>query len=120
TRVAWVAAATTHCPCTPNMGSGYAAYATHRFSRGRDACTTMVRGADSLMFLHRIVAFPESRRILRLHLVAQVFLAVEAGVFTMIPVLLRGRFAASEWQTMLATASQAFMAMLAIFWNELY
>jgi MFS family permease len=72
------------------------------------------------MFLHRIVAFPESRRILRLHLAAQLFLAVEAGVFTMIPVLLRKRFGASEWETMLATAAQAFMALLAIFWNDLY
>ncbi len=72
------------------------------------------------MILHRLVAFPESRRILRLHISAQVFLAVQVGMFTMVPVLLRGRFAASEWQTLIATASQAIMSALAIFWNELY
>jgi hypothetical protein len=70
--------------------------------------------------LHRLIAYPESRRILRLHLAAQIFLAVDAGVFAMIPVLLRGRFGATEWQTMLATSSTAFMSLLAVFWNEIY
>lgn len=72
------------------------------------------------MLLNRLIAFPESRRILRMHLLAQIFIAVDAGLFSMVPVLLRGRFGASEWQTLLATSAQSFMSLLAIFWNDLY
>ncbi len=48
------------------------------------------------------------------------FLAVQTGVYMMVPVLLRKQFAATEWQTTLATSAIPIMCMLAIFWNEVY
>lgn len=67
------------------------------------------------------MAFPESRRILALHLFSTPFLAIQAGVFGgMVPVLLRKHFVANEWQTTVASSALAVMAILAVFWNELY
>lgn len=73
------------------------------------------------MLLRRLVAFPESRRILVLHMLAYVCVSVEYGVTgIMVATLLRGGFGASSWQTLMATSSVSIMSLLAIFWNEVY
>ncbi|MBP7935895.1 MAG: MFS transporter [Phycisphaerae bacterium] len=72
------------------------------------------------MILHRLVAFPESRDILRLHLWATPFIALQAAVYQMLPVLLRQHFAADEWQTAISTAAISITLLLSVVWNELY
>jgi len=70
--------------------------------------------------LRLLVAFPESRRILWIHLIASPFLALQWGAMAMVPVLLRGHFGASPWQTTAATAAIPLMFILSIVWGELY
>ncbi len=72
------------------------------------------------MLLHRLVAFPESTRILRRHLIATPFLAIQMASVMMIPVILRRDLGASEWQTVVSTASIPMMHLLSIFWVEIY
>lgn len=73
------------------------------------------------MPLRRLVAFPESRRILTLHLVAIFCLSVEYGVTgIMIATLLYKTLGASKTQVLIATSSVPVMSLLAIFWNEIY
>ncbi len=72
------------------------------------------------MLLRRLIAFPESRRILRMYLWSTPFLAVQTGVFVMVPVLLRKHFEANVWQIAAATSAGPVMSLLAIFWNEVY
>lgn len=72
------------------------------------------------MVLDRVVAFPESRRILRLQLLATPFIALQAAITAMIPVLLRDHFGASKWQTVYSTTCMPIMLLLSILWNELY
>jgi MFS family permease len=70
--------------------------------------------------LHRIIAFPESRRVFKRHLLATPFLAVHGGVIGILPVLLRKDFDASKTETAIATAAIPVMAGLSIFWREVY
>jgi hypothetical protein len=72
------------------------------------------------LILHRLVAFPESRSILRLHLWATPFIALQAAVFQMLPVLLRSHFKANEWQTVISTSAISITLVLSVVWNELY
>jgi hypothetical protein len=73
------------------------------------------------VFLRRLVAFPESQRILVIHMLAYLCVAVEYGVTgIMVATLLRDRFGASTWQTLMATSSVPIMSLMAIFWNEVY
>jgi MFS family permease len=67
-----------------------------------------------------IVHFPESKRILAMHLLAVPFLSFIYGVNVMVPVLLRKTLNAGEWQTFLATTAVPVMSVLAILWNEVY
>jgi len=75
---------------------------------------------DRLVILKRLIAFPESRRILAIHLLASPFLALQWAALAMVPVLLRGHFHAGEWQTAMCTAAIPVMFMLSVAWNELY
>lgn len=70
--------------------------------------------------LRSVIAFPESRRILWLHLFASPFLALQWGAMAMIPVLLRDHFNASAWQTTAATAAASLMFVLSVVWGEIY
>lgn len=72
------------------------------------------------MIFRRLIAFPESKQILVLHVLAAPFLAVQLAVIAMAPFLLRRHFCASELQVVLATSSAALLSMLAIFWNQAY
>lgn len=72
------------------------------------------------LILDRLVAFPESRNILKLHLWATPFIALQAAVFQMLPVLLRSHFRADEWQTVISTAAISITLVLSVIWNELY
>jgi hypothetical protein len=72
------------------------------------------------LILNRLVAFPESKRILRLHLGSTAGLAMQLSLLLMVPVLLRKQFGAGEWETTVATSASSVLALLAIFWNELY
>ena len=72
------------------------------------------------MILKRLVAFPESRHILVIHMLAAPFLALQWAMLLMVPVLLRGHFKASAWQTTMSTAAIPVMFMLSVIWNELY
>jgi len=72
------------------------------------------------LILKRLIAFPESRRILTIHLLATPFLATQWSITAMVPVLLRDYFRASEWQTTISTSAIPVMSLLSIFWNELY
>jgi hypothetical protein len=72
------------------------------------------------VILDRLVAFPESRRILRFQLLATPFIALQAAVFQMLPVLLRAYFKASEFETVVSTAAISITLILAVVWNELY
>ena len=67
-----------------------------------------------------LIAFPESKRILNIHLLATPFMSVQLAVMLMIPVLLRKGFGASPWQTVVATSAIAIMSLLSVLWNELY
>lgn len=68
----------------------------------------------------RLVAFPESRSVLRLHLLAAPLWELRWALAAMIPVLLRKHFAAGEWTVAIATSAVAMMSALSILWNELY
>lgn len=72
------------------------------------------------MFLRRLVAFPESRRILSYHLLATGLITVQHGVLVMVPVLIRKQFGGGEWATALAASALIIMNLLSIFWNEVY
>jgi len=74
----------------------------------------------SLVFLKRLIAFPESRQILVIHLLASPFLALQWAMLAMVPVLLRGHFKASAWQTTIATSAIPAMFMLSVVWSEVY
>jgi MFS family permease len=72
------------------------------------------------LILDRLVAFPESRNILRLQLWATPFIALQAAVFQMLPVLLRSHFQANEWETVISTSAISITLVLSVIWNELY
>lgn len=72
------------------------------------------------MILKRLIAFPESRHILVIHMLASPFLALQWATLAMVPVLLRGHFKASAWQTTMSTTAIPVMFMLSVVWNEVY
>ena len=72
------------------------------------------------MIFRRLIAFPESRRVFRMHLVATPFLAIQWAIVAMIPVLVRDHFKGSEWETVITTLSIPLMLSLSLLWNELY
>lgn len=72
------------------------------------------------LIFRRLIAFPESRRILRIHLLATPFLSVQWAVVPMIPFLLREYFQAEEWHVTVSTSAIPVMLFLSILWNELY
>lgn len=71
------------------------------------------------MFL-KVVAFPESGRILGRHLVAAACLGISPAVVAFLPFLARERFAANNWQTTVITAAIPVMQLFSIFWNHYY
>jgi len=72
------------------------------------------------VILKRLIAYPESRHILNIHLLASPFLALQWAMLNMLPVLLRGHFKASEWQTTISTAAIPVLLMISVVWNEVY
>lgn len=72
------------------------------------------------MILNRIVAYPGSRRILRLHLFATPLWTLHSALVLMIPVLLRKNFDAPYWQVTIATMSIPVMLLLSVFWDKTY
>lgn len=62
----------------------------------------------------------QTRRIFALHCAAMALLGVHVGVLGIMPVLLRKTFDAGEWQTNFATMAIPAMAVLTLFWNEVY
>lgn len=72
------------------------------------------------MPLAKLVAFPESRQVLVLHLFATPFLAVQWAAVAMIPVILRRDFGATKLETVIATSAIPVMMTFSIFWNEVY
>ncbi len=74
------------------------------------------------MLLSRLVAFPESNRILRIHLFSAPFISIHLGLLAMIPVLLRkpDGFAGAKWQVIVATTAMPVAALFSILWSEVY
>jgi len=68
----------------------------------------------------KVVAFPESGRILGRHLVAAACLGISPAVVAFLPFLARERFAANNWQTTVITAAIPVMQLFSIFWNHYY
>ncbi len=79
-----------------------------------------MRSAEGLFLLNHVVAFPESRRILRLHIASSLLTHTYWGVVGILPVLLRKGFDASVLETTIASAAIGVMALFSIFWKELY
>ena len=69
---------------------------------------------------NRLAAFPESRRILILHLLSTPFSAVYFGVIEIMPVMLLKDFNAASWHIPIATSALSAMFLLSICWNEIY
>lgn len=55
-----------------------------------------------------------------MHCAAMALLGAHIGALGIMPVLLRKTFFAGEWQTTLATMAIPTMAVLTLFWNEVY
>ncbi len=72
------------------------------------------------MILNRLVASPETRRVLRLHLAASPFVAVLWATLVMIPVILRKHLDAVEWEITIVTSAVPVLLGLSILWNEVY
>lgn len=72
------------------------------------------------VIFRRLIAFPESRRIFYIHLLAAPFLAIPWALLAMVPVLLRNYFRASVWETTVSTAAVPIMLLLSVVWNDLY
>ncbi len=70
--------------------------------------------------LKRLIPYPDSRRVFKLHAAAMALLGLHLGVLGLMPMLLRRSLQANEWQTTLATMCIPAMAMLTLFWNEIY
>jgi MFS family permease len=88
---------------------------------GRDSRSSDVPGGkDCCLILTRLIAFPESRRILFLHLLGTGLISLQHGVLAMVPVLIRKHFGGGEWSTTLAASALIMMNLLSIFWNEVY
>jgi MFS family permease len=68
----------------------------------------------------RIVAYPESMRILRRHLPGAAGLWTVYAVASVLPFLARQRFDANNWQTMVLTAAVPVMHFFSIYWNDFY
>lgn len=72
------------------------------------------------MLFSRVIAFPESRRIFKIHLLATPFAALQMALFPMIPALLRKNFDAGQSQMTIATMCVPFLMILSLLWNEIY
>jgi len=72
------------------------------------------------VILNSQASHSEVRRVFALHCAAMALLGMHVGVLGIMPVLLRKTFEAGEWQTTLATMAIPSMAVLTIFWNEVY
>jgi MFS family permease len=70
--------------------------------------------------VNRVVAFPESLRILKWHLLYAAGMGTNTAVIAFLPFLARQHFAASNWQTTVLTAAIPVMQFFSIFWNHLY
>ena len=69
---------------------------------------------------NRVVAFPESSRVLVWHLLYAACMGTNTALIYFLPFLARQHFAASNWQTTVLTAAIPVMQLFSIFWNHFY
>lgn len=75
---------------------------------------------EVIPLLPRIVAYPESLRVLRLHVAAAFCMGTQLAVITMLPFIARARFDADNLNTTILTAAVPVMQFFSLFWNHFY